>query len=132
MNPGALMAKPLCRQPRMLSVHVMGSVRPTPAYSRKVPSVRPPVDTVGIVVPSGLFGRVQVRHAVVPAANDKVVGDHRAGDAREQHTVRAKVAAESRARLVQQPWVHGEADDRRDVATTPDVDDCMSARVAWR
>lgn len=94
MKPGALMAKPL---------HVSESSSETD--SPEVCGVGAPVDSSGVPVPPLLVQDIQVVDPVVSPSHDPIVGNHRAGDARQKNAVGAEIVAKRGRRLVQQPRV---------------------------
>ena len=72
MNPGALTAKPLLGQQ---CLYEEGDV-----HLHKVSEVGPPVDTIGVVVPSSFVKRVEIIDPNVTSPDEPVICDHRSGD----------------------------------------------------
>jgi len=93
-----------------------------PNHLREISGISPPVDTVGVMVPSSLIKRVEIIDPDVTSPDEPVIGNHRPGDTTEQDTVGTEVVGEGGGRCVKQPGVHADTDNGGDVTTSSDVD----------
>jgi len=93
-----------------------------PNHLREISGISPPVDTVGVMVPSSLIKRVEVIDPDMTSPDKPVIGNHRSGDTTEQDTVGTEVVGEGGGRCVEQPGVHADTDDGGDVTTSSNVD----------
>lgn len=91
-------------------------------HLREISGISPPVDTVGVVVPSSLIKRVEIIDPDVTSPDEPVIGNHRSRDTTEQYTVGTEIIGEGSGRGVEEPGVHTDTDDGGDVTTSSDVD----------